>query len=72
MENEQIAKDAKRYRVLRHYILRNGFVIHQPIEPEATPRVVDVDFYGPTFEDAVDSLPEIPELFSFAVDPKEI
>jgi hypothetical protein len=52
----QNARDAERYRLLRDYLLLNGFVNYQPIEAEAAPFVMDVDFYGHTFEEAVDAL----------------
>jgi hypothetical protein len=63
MPDEEIIRDAKRYRLLRDYLIKNGFVIHERINEDATPFVLDVDFYGHTFEDAVDMLPDLPKLF---------
>ncbi len=37
-------------------------MVHQPIERDAPPFVIDADFYGLTFDDAVDSLPEMPAI----------
>jgi hypothetical protein len=54
---DQVAKNALRYRLLRDYLLSNGFVVFQKTDGNADPFVIDSDFYGETFEDAVDSLP---------------
>ncbi len=51
MSDEQTSQDAKRYRLLRDYLLGNGFVIHERIGPDDEPFVQDADFYGETFED---------------------
>ena len=59
MDSDQIAKDAKRYGLLRDYMLNNGFVVHEKIEQGEKPYVVDGDFYGPTFDDAVDTLEKL-------------
>ncbi len=56
MDPDQTVKDAKRYRLLRDYLLRNGFIIHQVIDEDNKPFVMDADFYGVKFEDAVDWL----------------
>ncbi len=56
VSDEQTSQDAKRYRLLRDYLLSNGFVIHERIGPDDEPFVQDADFYGETFEDAVDTL----------------
>lgn len=56
VSDEQTSQDAKRYRLLRDYLLGNGFVIHERIGPDDEPFVQDADFYGETFEDAVDTL----------------
>jgi hypothetical protein len=53
---DQIVRDAEQYRILRNYLLTNGFVNYQPIERVDDPFVMDADFYGYTFEDALDSL----------------
>jgi hypothetical protein len=57
MSDDQIARDAVRYQLLRDYLLMHGFVIHQKIPEYQEPFVMDTDFYGHTFEDAVDALP---------------
>ena len=59
MDQEQITTDAKPYRLLRNYLLRRGFVVHQKIKKKDEPFVVDADFYGPTFGDAVDALEKL-------------
>jgi len=56
-QKDQTPQDAERYRLLKRYLLRNGFVIHQRIPEDQEPFVMDAAFYGPTFDDAVDSLP---------------
>lgn len=56
MTDDRTPRDAKRYRLLRDYLLSNGFVTHEKIGPDDDPFVQDADFYGETFEDAVDTL----------------
>lgn len=56
MSEDQTALDAKRYRLLRDYLLSNGFVVHEIIGPDEEPFVQNADFYGETFDDAVDAL----------------
>jgi hypothetical protein len=41
---------------LRDHLLNNGFVAFQKIEEDDEPFVMGADFYGQTFEDAVDAL----------------
>jgi hypothetical protein len=59
VDPDQTTKDAKRYRLLRDYLLSNGFVGFQETEEDDEPFVMDGDFYGPTFEDAVDALEKV-------------
>lgn len=54
--NDPNAKDARRYLLLKNYLLRFGFVFDQRISEGQKPFVLDTDFYGYTFEEAVDSL----------------
>lgn len=61
MDFDQTTRDAQRYRLLRDYLLSNGFVAYQNIQDGHVAFVLDADFYGPTFEDAVDSLEEFAE-----------
>jgi hypothetical protein len=49
-------RDATRYRLLRDYLLANGFVVHEQTAVGEEGFVVDAEFYGPTFDAAVDSL----------------
>ena len=56
MNEEQTSRDAKRYQLLRDYLLSNGFIVHETIGPDEEPFVQDTDFYGEAFEDAVDAL----------------
>jgi hypothetical protein len=53
--------EAKRYRLLRDYLLSNGFVVFQKIKEGDEPFVSATDFYGATFEDAVDTLERLGE-----------
>jgi hypothetical protein len=51
------SRDAQRYRILRDYLLRNGFIRHAALSrEESEPFVMGDTFYGQTFEDAVDTL----------------
>ncbi len=70
MNSKETVKEAKRYRLLRNYLLRNGYIIHQIIDQDDEPFVTDTDFYGQTLEDAVDALERsgqasADELFTF-------
>lgn len=56
MVDDRLRQDAARYRLLRDYLLTNGFVIHQKIPEYQKPFVTDTDFYGYTFDEAVDAL----------------
>ena len=56
MEQDQTTRDAKRYSLLRDYLLNNGFVAFEEIEEGDEPFVMDADFYGVTFDQAVDAL----------------
>jgi hypothetical protein len=58
VDTDQTTKDAQRYRLLRDYLLGNGFVVHEKVEEGNPAFVMDTDFYGLTFDDAVDSLAE--------------
>ena len=55
---EQTARTAKRYQLLRNYLINNGFVVFQQTEVGEPIFVQNTDFYGPTFEAAVDALEE--------------
>jgi hypothetical protein len=56
MEDDQ-QRDAKRYRLLRDYLLLNGFVRHVALSADDSgPFVMATNFYGETFGDAVDTL----------------
>jgi hypothetical protein len=61
VEQNQPTLDARRYRLLRDYLLANGFVAFQKIENGDRPFVIDADFYGLTFDHAVDVLGEANE-----------
>lgn len=52
-------RDAKRYRLLRDYLLANGFVVHEQTTTGEAPFVKNSEFYGSTFEAAVDSLEQV-------------
>jgi hypothetical protein len=55
--DSELERDARRYRLLRDYLLLNGIIRHAKLPPdESTPFVMGKTFYGPTFGDAVDSL----------------
>lgn len=49
--------DARRYQALKAYLLKYGVIVYHavPVE-ESEPFVMATDFYGPTFEEAVDTL----------------
>ena len=50
-------RDAQRYQLLRDYLLRNGFIHQVALSIEdSEPFVMAATFYGPTFEQAVDTL----------------
>ncbi len=50
-------RDAKRYRLVRDYLLLNGFIRHVKLSTdEGEPFIVGTTFYGPTIGGAVDSL----------------
>jgi hypothetical protein len=49
---------ARRYELLKDWLLKNGYIEHIAVTTqESEPFVLGTDFYGTTFEDAVDSLP---------------
>jgi hypothetical protein len=51
-------RDAQRYHALKKWLLENGIVAYYALPVEETePFVMGADFYGETFDDAVDSLP---------------
>jgi hypothetical protein len=55
--DSDLERDARRYRVLRDYLLLHRYVEHVKLAAdESEPFVVGATFYGPTFGDAVDSL----------------
>jgi hypothetical protein len=50
-------RDAQRYQLLRDYLLRNGIIRHVALSTEdSEPFVMGATFYGPTFEQALDTL----------------
>ena len=50
-------RDAQRYQLLRDYLLRNGIIRHVALSTEESePFVIGGNFYGQTFEQAVDTL----------------
>jgi hypothetical protein len=52
-----LERDARRYRLLRDYLLLNRFIRHVELpSDESTPFMMGNAFYGPTFGDAVDTL----------------
>lgn len=56
-DTAQQDRDAQRYQLLRDYLLRNGFIRHLALSTEdSEPFVIGATFYGPTFEQAVDTL----------------
>jgi hypothetical protein len=49
--------DAHRYRILKGYLLRHGFIHHVPLSAEESEPFVRGDiFYGQTFEEALATL----------------
>jgi hypothetical protein len=54
----EIEADARRYDVLKDWLLQNNILVHHVNPDQTEPFVMDVHFYGNTFEDAVDTLPE--------------
>ena len=59
VDPDQTTKDAKRYRLLRDYLLHNGFVAFQETEHGDEAYVMDADFCGATFDEAVDALEKL-------------
>ena len=50
-------RDARRYQLLRNYLLRSGTIYHVALSTEdSEPFVMRAAFYGQTFEQAVDTL----------------
>ena len=46
--------DAQRYRILKDYLLRNGFIHYVALSrKDSEPFVMEKAFYGQTFEDAL-------------------
>jgi hypothetical protein len=57
MNSVEQNQDTRRYRVLRDYLLRNGFIHHVALSrEESEPFIMSDTFYGQTFEDALDTL----------------
>src|SRR4051812_12823137 len=53
----QPQRDAQRYELLRDYLLRNGIIRHVALAIEdSEPFAMGATFYGPTFEQALDTL----------------
>lgn len=53
----QQERDAKRYQLLRDYLLRNGIIHHVALSTdESEPFVLGATFYGQTFEQAINAL----------------
>jgi hypothetical protein len=53
----ELELDARRYHLLKDWLLQNNVVVHHKMGPNQTePFVMDTHFYGNTFEDAVDTL----------------
>jgi hypothetical protein len=49
--------DARRYHLLKDWLLKNNIVQHHKMSRNQTePFVLDTHFYGKTFDDVVDSL----------------
>lgn len=49
--------NALRYELLKNWLLTNGYIKHHAVTTDdSEPFVMGTDFYGTTFEDAVDSL----------------
>jgi hypothetical protein len=56
MQNE-IELDARRYHLLKDWLLKNNIVQHHEMSRDQTePFVLDTHFYGESFDDIVDSL----------------
>ena len=54
---EDQQRDAKRYRLLRDYLLLNSFVRHRALSANnSDPPVIGINFYGESFGAAVDTL----------------
>ena len=50
--------DAERYCALKKWLLENGIVTYHALPTEETePFVMGADFYGETFEAAIDTIP---------------
>jgi hypothetical protein len=50
-------RDARRYQLLRDYLLRSGIIYHVALSTEdSEPFAMGATFYGQTFEQAVDAL----------------
>jgi hypothetical protein len=57
MKSVEHELNAQRYRVLKDYLLRNGFIHHVPLSlEESEPFVMGDIFYGQTFEEALATL----------------
>jgi hypothetical protein len=57
MNSVEQNRDAQRYRILKDYLLRNGFIHYVALAPEESePFVVGDTFYAQTFEDALHTL----------------
>jgi hypothetical protein len=54
----ELEADARRYHLLKDWLLQNNIVVHHANPDQTEPFVMDVHFYGNTFEEAVDTLPE--------------
>ena len=51
------SRDAQRYRILRDYLLRNGFIHHVALSrEESEPFIMGDTLYGQTVDEAVDTL----------------
>lgn len=51
-------REAQRYHALKKWLLENGIVTYHALAVKETVTfVMGADFYGETFDDAVDSLP---------------
>ena len=57
MKSVEHELNAQRYRVLKDYLLRNGFIHYVALSPEESePFVMGDTFYAQTFEDALHTL----------------
>jgi hypothetical protein len=57
MKSVEHELNAQRYRVLKDYLLRNGFIHHVTLSlEESEPFVMGDIFYGQTFEEALATL----------------